>query len=80
MGQEVMVVASDEGPLNAALCTFELLICAPYIKEIIFAGSAGFSSQVQHIYFVVPKFLSVLLSASTASLSHLISTASPSHF
>ena len=49
MGQEVMVVASDEGPLNAALCTFELLTCAPYIKEIIFAGSAGFSSQVGNI-------------------------------
>ena len=32
LGQPVVVVASGEGPLNAALCLTELLRCSAYIK------------------------------------------------
>ncbi|KAK9795222.1 hypothetical protein WJX73_004907 [Symbiochloris irregularis] len=46
LGQPVVIVASGEGQLNAALCLTELLRCSAYIKEVIWSGTAGASSQI----------------------------------
>lgn len=46
MGQNVSVVSSGIGPLNAALCTSEVLECAANIKDFIYSGTSGWSTAV----------------------------------
>ncbi|KAK9835667.1 hypothetical protein WJX74_005379 [Apatococcus lobatus] len=45
-GQQVALIATGIGPVNAGICTTHLLRCGSFIKEVIFSGTAGFSAQV----------------------------------
>ena len=46
MGEDVVVVTSGIGPTAAGLCTLELVTeCGPWIKELIYFGTSGWSPQ-----------------------------------
>ncbi|EFJ50281.1 hypothetical protein VOLCADRAFT_89239 [Volvox carteri f. nagariensis] len=47
MGQDVLVVTTGIGPTAAGLCVQELLTpCGPYISEMIYFGTSGWSPQL----------------------------------
>ena len=45
-GVDVVLAATGIGPGAAAICGFELLLCAANIREILFSGTSGFTPQV----------------------------------
>lgn len=49
-----MVIATGIGPVAAALCTLELLICGRWIQEIIYVGTSGWSPQQGGVVSVQP--------------------------
>lgn len=46
MGQRVLLVTTGIGPITAALCVRELLECRPYISEMVYMGTSGWSTQI----------------------------------
>ena len=43
---QVVLAATGIGPGAAAICGFELLLCASHIQSIFFSGTSGFTPQV----------------------------------
>jgi nucleoside phosphorylase len=54
MGQRTVVVATGIGPVAAALCTLELLVCGRWINEIVYVGTSGWSPQRGGVLSVQP--------------------------
>ena len=46
LGQPVALVATGIGEVNAGICTTEVLQCGPFIKDVIYSGTSGYSAQV----------------------------------
>ncbi len=50
----MVVVATGIGPVAAALCTLELLVCGQWIKDIVYVGTSGWSPQRGGVLSVQP--------------------------
>lgn len=54
LGQHTVVIATGIGPVDAALCTLELLVCGRWIKEIVYVGTSGWSPQSGGVISIDP--------------------------
>lgn len=54
LGQRTVVIATGIGPVVAALCTLELLVCGRWIKEIVYVGTSGWSPQLGGVLSTEP--------------------------